>query len=320
MLAPRENTRLFGHQEARQSFIQAFHSPRCPHAWILGGPFGIGKATFAFHYGRYVLSGRQDGRTHFEKNDPLFRRTIARSHGDLWTVDGEEGEEIGVEPIRNLVHFLQQTPGEGGWRVLIIEGAERLNRNAANALLKSLEEPPAKTLFFLTTAFPERLLATLRSRCHFLSLSPLGPQDLEAVLVDQGLTPPSSLEMAEGSPGRLMRFMEEERATLYEELHKVFEGGESLSLVHQYGEEATTFGLIEEYISTFLHGALLAKVENSPSFFDQLSLDKSLSLYEKVQDLFSQCRSAHLEKKITLACVFYNIRTVSKVTAGPSAS
>ncbi len=225
MLTPRENTTLFGHQAARQSFMHAFHSPRCPHAWIIGGAVGVGKATFAFHHARYVLSGRQDGNTHFDENDPLHRRIVAFSHGDLWAVGGGEEDEIGIEPIRALTHFLHQTPLEGGWRVLIIDGADCLNRNAANALLKCLEEPPARTLFFLTTSLPESLLPTIRSRCHFLPLNPLDGNDVAAVLKSQGLTPPSFFERAEGSPGRLMRFMEGNGIQLYEDLEKVLEGG-----------------------------------------------------------------------------------------------
>ena len=308
MLTPRENTTLFGHQDARRSFVHAFHSPRCPHAWIIGGPLGIGKATFAFHHARYVLSGRQDEKTHFAKDDPLCRRIIAHSHGDLWTV-GDDGEgEIGIEPIRDLVHFLHQTPLEGGWRVVIIDGAERLNRNAANALLKSLEEPPSRTLFFLTTSLPERLLPTIRSRCHFLSLSPLETQDLDAVLDAQGLEHPPFFDIAEGSPGRLMRFMEGTGGQLYEDLEKVLEGAPALPFIHTYGDEETSYGLVETFVRTFIHKALLAKVEDLPSFFDKFSLDQTLRIYQKVDDLFDQCQFSHLEKKATLVCIFANLR------------
>lgn len=148
MLTPRENLHLFGHLEARECFLNAVHSQRFPHAWILSGPFGVGKATFAYHMARYILSNREDRNTTFTQDDPLYCRIRAQSHGDLWTVGGDEGGEIGIEPIRQLTSFLSQTTFEGGWRVVIIDGVEKLNRNAANALLKSLEEPPSKTVFF----------------------------------------------------------------------------------------------------------------------------------------------------------------------------
>src|ERR1700722_1789174 len=134
MVNPRENLKLFGHQEILKAFLKSFHSDRFSHAWIIAGPSGIGKATFAFHMARYILSGRKDGNTSFAENDPLYRRIAVQSHGDLWTLGEGMIGEIGVEPIRELNGFLNQTPAEGGWRIVIIDGVDRLNRNAANAL------------------------------------------------------------------------------------------------------------------------------------------------------------------------------------------
>ena len=128
MLIPRENLTLFGHQDARDSFLKSFHSSHFPHAWIVGGPGGIGKATFSFHLARYILSVRTDGNTIFSDVDSLHRRIMAKSHGDLWIVEEDEGKEIGVESIRELNSSLNQTSAEGGWRVVIIDGADRLNR------------------------------------------------------------------------------------------------------------------------------------------------------------------------------------------------
>jgi len=306
MLTPRENLKLYGHVQERETFLKTFHSSRFSHAWIVAGSFGIGKATFVFHMARYVLSGRKDHNTDFQITDPLYRRTIAQSHGDLYTL-GDSGAEIGVEAVRNLNTALNQTPAEGGWRVVIIDGADTLNRNAANALLKRLEEPPPKTIFFLTTPLPGRLLATIRSRCQLLTLKPLSEEDLRNVLRSQNLDLPEFLSMGQGSPGRLMRLMEGEGASLYAEFQKVVAGASPTSLIHTYGGDEKTYATLEDLLRNFLHTNLLAKVEGHPSYFKDTSLDQVLRLCEKSEELFDQCRFAQLDQKATLTCIFANL-------------
>ncbi len=302
MVAPRENLTLFGHEEEKAFFLNAFHSSRFPHAWILGGSFGIGKATFAFHMARYIFSGRQDGNTHFSDQDSLCRRIAVQSHGDLWTVGGDKESEIGVDSIRALNSFLNQTSAEGGWRVVIIDGAEGLNRNAANALLKRLEEPPLKTLFFLTTAIPGRLLPTIRSRCQLLSLKPLGEGDVKKVLQSQGRELPDFWLLAEGSPGRLMRLMEGEGPQVYADLQKIFEGGSPTDFMNTYAGEDNSYDLIEDLCRSFLYKNLMEKLKM------QTGVDQALTVYEKIDHLFDQCRFAQLDKRATLSCAFANLR------------
>lgn len=307
MLSPQENVTLFGHQDVRDSFLKSFHSSRFPHAWIIGGPFGIGKATFSFHMARYILSGRQDRQTLFSENDPLQRRIVAGSHGDLWTLSSDEGKEIGVDAIRELNHSLNQTPAEGGWRVVIIDGADKLNRNAANALLKRLEEPPHKTVFFLITTLPGRLLPTIRSRCQFINLSPLSEEDVRQVLHSQNLSLPDFLTLSKGSPGRIMELMEKDGAQLYMDLQAVLKRGEATPFIHTYGGDDKFYGLIEDLLRDFVHDHLLAKVEGRVSFFEKDSLDNTLKICEKIEALFDQCRMAQLDRKATLTCVFASL-------------
>jgi DNA polymerase-3 subunit delta' len=303
MLAPQENLTLFGHQNGRESFLKAFHSSRFSHAWIVNGPFGIGKTTFSFHMARYILSGREDGNTVFSDKDPLYRRIAASSHGDLWTIGLNEDKEIGVESVRELNRFLNQTSAEGGWRVIIIKGADKLNRNAANALLKRLEEPPHKTVFFLITTLSARLMPTLRSRCQFLNLTPLNAKEVQQVFSSQNLTLPEIIPLSEGSPGRIRELMEE-GMELYADLQEVLKGGESASYIHTYGGEDKSHELIEALLRDFLHAQLLAKVQDKPSFFTQVSLDYALKVCERIDKLFDQCRRAQLDRKTTLTCIF----------------
>jgi DNA polymerase-3 subunit delta' len=307
MLAPRENLTLIGHKDARDSFLNSFHSLRFPHAWIVGGPFGIGKETFSFHLARYILSGRTDGQTLFSENDPLYRRIVANSHGDLWTVRGEEGKETSVDSIRELNSSLNQTSAEGGWRVVIIDGADRLNRNAANALLKRLEEPPHKTVFFLVTPLPGRLLPTIRSRCQFINLAPLRKEEVAQVLFSQGLSFPDFLGFSEGSPGRIMGLMEGEGGPLYADLQAVLKGGGAAAFIQTYGGDDKFYGMTEDLLRNIVHDQLLAKVEGRDSFFTKDSLDDALKVCEKIEGLFDQCRVAQLDRKGTLTCVFASL-------------
>ena len=249
MLDPRENLKLVGHKDAREVFLNAFSSDRFSHAWIVAGPFGIGKATFAFHMARFLLSGRDD----ISSNDPIYRRIIADSHGDVRVIGGDDGSEIGVEPIRELNSFLSQTSAEGGFRVVIIDGAESLNRNAANALLKRLEEPPPKTVFFLITSVPGRLLPTIRSRCQVLTLFALSEAEVEEVLELQSLTVPESLTVEKGSPGRLIRVMEGEGGQIYGDLQKILSGGSPTAFIQAYGSDGAAYALFEDFMRSFLH-------------------------------------------------------------------
>jgi DNA polymerase-3 subunit delta' len=179
---PREVDRLFGHEAALGEFNDALRSGRMHHAWLLVGPEGIGKATLAYRFARSVLAeGEAADREH-----PVFRKVAALSHPNLLLIRRSWIEKvkrysqwIGVEEVRRLRTFLGHSAGEGGWRVVIVDRADELNQNAANALLKALEEPPPKTLFLLISSAEGRLPVTIRSRARTLRVAGLGEEDLE---------------------------------------------------------------------------------------------------------------------------------------------
>ncbi len=149
------------------------------HAWLITGAPGVGKATLAYRFARRLLAGVQPGDTlAVDPASPVFRRVAVGSHADLLTVEREWDDkksrlrgEIVVDDARAISAFLRLTPAEGGWRVVVIDGAEHMNRNAANAVLKMLEEPPPRAVLLLTCAAPGRLLPTIRSRCRRLALT-----------------------------------------------------------------------------------------------------------------------------------------------------
>lgn len=224
---------VIGHSTASADFIEAWHAGRLPHALLLAGPKGIGKATLAYAMAKFLLHhGQPDqeaglfGPTPAPETldvpaeSPAVRRLIAGSHADFLPVvrvrdtkTKKLRKEIGVDEVRAVTSFMRQTAGEGAWRVVIVDAADEMNRNAANALLKILEEPPASTFIILVAHRPGRLLPTIRSRCHKVDLRPLTDDQMTTVLGDQMTTNDPeftrlSLALAEGSPGRVLAYLD----------------------------------------------------------------------------------------------------------------
>jgi DNA polymerase-3 subunit delta' len=189
---PRETVALFGQDQAEQTLLDAYKSGRIPHAWLIGGEPGIGKATLAYRMARFVLAHPDPDAPAVQKatslaldaDHPVARRVAAQAHGDLLVLErtlndkGKLRQDIAVEDIRRSVGFFGATAGEGGWRIAIVDAVDELNRAGANALLKVLEEPPARALLLLVSHAPGRVLPTIRSRCRRLLLRPLETADV----------------------------------------------------------------------------------------------------------------------------------------------
>lgn len=194
---PRETMALVGHRGAERELLSSYASDRMHHAWLVSGVEGIGKATLAYRLARFVLAHPDPASAAVQEADdlavpadnPAARRVARMSHADLlvlrrgWNADRKAFfGEIRVDDVRRAVGFFGSTAGEGGWRVAIVDTADDMNGASANALLKVLEEPPSKAIFLLLSATPRSLPAPVRSRCRALSLAPLGPDDVLAVL------------------------------------------------------------------------------------------------------------------------------------------
>ncbi len=192
-LHPRFTNELFGHGDAERQLAAGLATGELHHAWLLTGPEGIGKATLAYRFARAALgaTGEQEGlfgapeRLDPDPDAPASHLVRALSHPDLLVIRRPYDIKakrlrtaITVDEVRRLRAFLGHKQAAGGWKVVIVDPADDLNVNAANALLKSLEEPPARAVFFLISSRPGRLLATIRSRCRLLNLEALGDSDL----------------------------------------------------------------------------------------------------------------------------------------------
>lgn len=189
MIPPRENMLLLGHDAAVRALHGAAATGRLHHAWLIGGQEGIGKATLAYRFARWLLAGGTTEDLSVPADLPAVRRVAANTHADLLTIDRRFDDkrkkmqsEIVIDTVHEVGKFLRLTPGEGGWRVVIVDGAEQMNRNAANALLKLLEEPPKRAILLLVSHAPGRLLPTIRSRCRSLNLAPLATSEVEELL------------------------------------------------------------------------------------------------------------------------------------------
>jgi DNA polymerase-3 subunit delta' len=219
---PRETTALFGHHEAEQALLNAYRSGRIPHAWLIGGAAGIGKATLAYRMARFVLAHRnplapevQGARTlEIDPADPVARHVAAGAHGGLLTLERTLNDKgvmrtvITVDETRETISFFGSTAAVDGWRVCIVDTVDELNPNAANALLKVLEEPPRQSLFLLVSHAPARVLPTILSRCRKLLLRPLATSDVIAAAAEAakiGSDDPALTEAAETAEGSVAR-------------------------------------------------------------------------------------------------------------------
>ncbi|MDX1540683.1 MAG: AAA family ATPase, partial [Geminicoccaceae bacterium] len=215
MIPPRANPDLFGQERAWRVLERARHLERIPHAWLVAGPRGVGKATLAHRFARALLAGPSGvAAATGQPDDPAFRQCAADAHPDLVVLEppapgkgGRQRSEIGVDQVRDATRSLHRTVAGGACRVLLVDGAEALNRNAVNALLKPLEEPPPATVILLVSHDPFRLLPTVRSRCTVLRAARLEVPVIERILAAQAgdLEAPlraQAARLCNGSAGR----------------------------------------------------------------------------------------------------------------------
>ncbi|MDB6177061.1 DNA polymerase III subunit delta' [Paracoccus sp. Z330] len=228
---PRMARHLHGHAGPAQEFIDAERSGRLHHAWLLTGPRGIGKATLAWNIARWLLSGAVSPDMSVPADDPVAHRVQALSEPRLQLLrrpwDEKTGRlraEITVDEVRRLLSFFHMSASDGGWRVAIVDCADEMNPNAANALLKVLEEPPKNGLILLIAHQPARLLPTIRSRCRTLRLSPLPPDLMTRALADFGIEEDgeSLAALSEGSVGEALRLAGQDGLSRYQEIIDLF--------------------------------------------------------------------------------------------------
>ena len=279
---PREVPSFFGNQAGEQTLLEAIRSKRLHHAWLIKGAEGIGKATLAYRFARFLLSlGSEETVDALDLSVPLdspvFARVAALSHPNLLVLRrpwqearGRFGQQITVGEVRRLKSFLGNTAATEGWRIVIVDRAEDMNANAANALLKALEEPPPRCIFLLVSAAPGRLPITIRSRCRQLKLEPLEPPALAKAVGlafehaemelpnDADLN--RSLELAEGSVGFALQLLSNDGLELYDQLFRALTSlpDPDYAALHALADRAAVSGDLDrfELTTTMLEGII----------------------------------------------------------------
>jgi DNA polymerase-3 subunit delta' len=356
---PRANPELIGQEAAEHTLRRAFAGGRPAHAWLIAGQRGIGKATLAFRFARHLLSQPADGPDLFggstvgggEGNGgglylppghPVFRRVAGGGHADLATVQpGWDDKrqvrrrEIVVEDVRAVIDRLAVTAAEGGWRVVVIDPAEAMNRHAADALLKTLEEPPPGTVLLLVSHAPGMLPATIRSRCRVLMLRPLAEPVVDSLI--RRYRPETSAadaallaRLSRGSIGTALTLAGGDFALIEKEMRSVFDALPQLDLkaVARLGEAAETrrdedaFPLIADLLSAWLTGIIRVGCGAAPdrivaadgATLARLSqaapLERWLQVWDKAGRLLARTESANMDRRQIILTIFLSLETV----------
>ena len=323
---PRATTGLFGHGDAESILLEAYRSGRIPHAWLIGGPSGIGKATLAYRMARFVFA-------HPDPNSPAVQsaaslalapdhritsRVAAQGHGDLLVLERTEGDTgklrtvITVDQVRRTVPFFGSTASEGGWRICIVDTADELQYpQAANALLKVLEEPPANALLFLISSAPARLLPTIRSRCRRLTLRPLTQSDvamglaqaLERDVNDAAIV--SVATLSEGSVGRAMTLLEGPTLILRKRVVELLDRLPSLDPMALHALGDTLGGTEPQRLATFLdtiNDWLTKRLQSAHS--DAVSMLRLAEVWQRINQTVRDASTYNLERKSLVFRVF----------------
>lgn len=306
---PREVYAYEGGEGPEQAFLDALSRGRLHHAWLLCGPEGVGKATFAYRAARRLLGARPDDRYGLlgsAPEDHTNRMIEAHSHPDFMVLEREvEGDKvkkfISVDAARALPEFFAKTPSQSPFRVAIVDAADDMNMNAANALLKTLEEPPERGVLFLVAHAPGRLMPTIRSRCRRLTFQPWSDEAVAGFLRERVSLPEAQLlavaAMARGAPGRALTLASSEALAYDAQARALVEGeppaeAELMSVVDKFrgAEGQTRFELFLERLAEAVRlmvtegragrlverwASLWDRLANAPGEADALNLDRA---------------------------------------------
>ncbi|MEA2986056.1 MAG: polymerase subunit delta [Alphaproteobacteria bacterium] len=322
-LHPRETQQLFGHAEAERILLEAYRGGRIPHAWLIGGPRGVGKATLAYRMARFVLAHPDPNSKEVQSarslavdpEHPVARRMAVQAQADLLVLErtvnerGKLRQDIAVDDVRRTVSFFGSTAGEGGWRIAIVDAVDELNDAGANALLKIVEEPPPRALLLLITHVPGLVMPTIRSRCRVLYLRPLGSgevaqavaaacgRDLDAEVLE-------AAGLAEGSVGRAVSMLQGPALALRQRLTQLLERlpeTDPLAL-HSLGDAMA--GADPQPLATFVDtvNAWLSARLAVPQETGRMA--RIAEAWEKVNRAASEVQEFNLERKPLVFSVF----------------
>lgn len=302
---------VLGHEAQAAAIRDAARTGKLHHAWLLAGPKGVGKASFALAAARWLLAeaaGSAAASEGFEvaEDNPTARLMAAGSHPDFRLLErlprettGDLARNISIAQVRSLQTLFATTPSLSPRRVVMIDSIDDLERAAANALLKNLEEPPAGTLFLLVSHAPGRLLPTIRSRCRLLRFAALDDAAMTSVLrrelPEAGTEEVSALaRIGGGAPGEALRFAGLDIAGLDASLAKIAETGDPFNA--ERGALSRSFG------AKSAQPRYEALLERAPAFIaatakrrSGAALAEAIETWEAARDLSSTAIVANLD-------------------------
>lgn len=332
-LHPKEATSLIGHENLIANILKNIDDDKLHHAWLLTGPKGVGKSTFAYQFIRHLLSPHQESgpslfgdaplASSFSWTDQVNRLVESNSHPDLKVIEYDaataEKKEIGVDEVRAAINFLYLTSFEGGKRIILIDAVDDLNRNAANALLKALEEPPASAHIILISHQPGLLLPTIKSRCRQLAFGPLNDADITSYLrrrFHSATEEDIALAVAagRGSLGESIHWLTPDIHDLMADMADIFAKLPSFNHSAALGFSTKIAGKnytkhynhFAQLLPWLLHQAVLLKTGQAdgakqPSLVKQFStsfsIEDCMKSWEKVSEILKRAEVANLDKK-----------------------
>jgi DNA polymerase-3 subunit delta' len=324
---PREVFDLTGHEAAEAAFDASRARGRLHHAWLLTGPEGVGKATFAYRAARRLLGAPDDpshGILGSNPDHPVSRQIIAHAHPDLFVIErlGEDGKVrkvIPVEETRRISEFFSKSPASAPHRVAIVDAVDDLNPFGANAILKTLEEPPPHGVLLLVSHSPGRLLPTIRSRCRRLAFPPLGLEETAAfVRHREDVSAEDALRlarMAGGAPGRAWALagakaidMDNAARALIEDLPRLDEAM-ALSLADRFrgGEGQAQFNLLFDRLSERVHSFAAERAGQGIG-----GLDRWAQAWETLQRLSREVEALNLDRADALFTALGELRQAAR--------
>ncbi len=353
----RMNSKLLGHENAEKLFFDLITEKTLTHSWMFSGPKGIGKASLAYRIARYLLC-TNDKKTKCHRPsieekrsiktghlwvDPkldIFQRVSVGSHADLLTIErkpdrrGKLASNIIIDDVRKINNFFNKTAAEGGWRIVIIDSADEMTLNAANALLKNLEEPPFNTLLLLISHNPSSLLPTIRSRCRDLPLSILEHQDmiklLNAYLPD--LTDADRMLLAvigEGRIGYAITLSESGGLQIYKDILELLNSMPKLNFKNlddfctklaKSGAEdifLNSMQLLNGILARLIRGhfmddekLIMPETHLQKTFLEYGDLDTWINLWENINNFQNNHKLLNLDPKQTTLNIFLGIEQI----------
>ncbi len=332
---PRVTTQFFGNAAAEIALLEAYRAGRLPQSWIIGGPEGIGKATLAWRFARFLFAHPDPATPEVQNAESLFvapdhpitSRVASLALGDLfvlrreWNVKAKPPKhftEIRVEDVRDAMEMFHLASSAGGWRVCIIDCAEDLNKSGANALLKLIEEPPPRSLFMFIAQRPGQILPTIRSRSRLLMLQPLETDDVARAITalgepwsEFGAEIASACAMSKGSVRKALRLLDSDRLSFERRLSGALAALPRVDWreVHNFGDKIAGFGseALEDWDATLsaIFDWLDGRVHDAD--LPAARLARYAEVWEKVSGAVRETEALNLDKRPLILSIFADL-------------